>query len=108
MLVINRGNAEGTYEVTLTLAGSVVDSKTVTLATGATRTVTFQLAPDTAGTFAVEIDSLSKSLTVTAIPVLPEPGVNPLLIGGIIAVCAVITAVVVVLMLRRRRALNGF
>ena len=106
VLVINRGDVEGTHEVEVRLAGSVVDSKTVTLAAGATRTVTFQLEPDTAGTFDVEIDSLSKSLRVREILVPEEEGVNPLLIGGIIAVCAVITAVVVVFMIRRRR--EGF
>ena len=103
VLVINRGDAEGTYLVELTLGGAVVDSKTVTLAAGATRTATFQVTPEEAGTFAVAIDDLSKSLTVREIPVPEDPGVNALLIGGIIAVCAVITAVVVVLMIRRRR-----
>jgi hypothetical protein len=103
VLVMNLGDAEGTYDVTLMLGGEEVGIRTVTLATGATRTVTFQVVPDKAGTFDVEIDSLSKRLTVKEIPPPPEPGVNPLLIGGIIAVCAVVTAVVVVLMIRRRR-----
>jgi len=101
VLVTNTGELSGSYEVTLKVDNIVVDAKYVTLAGGASQTVTFVTAKDAAGTYTAAVDGLSGTFTVKAPTVPVKPGLNWWLIGGIIAV--VIIALVVWLVLRRRR-----
>lgn len=103
ILVINSGDAEGSHDVRLVIDGSTAQTKTVTLAANATRTVTFTLKPDTPGTHKVEIDDLSANLTVREALEDEEPaGINPLIVGAIIAGAALVGAVIVLFVMRRR------
>jgi len=71
--VENVGEKEGSTEVTLKVEGKKVDSEDVTVAAGATKTVTFTHSEAEAGTYDIEVDGLSGTLTVTAGPP-PPPG----------------------------------
>jgi hypothetical protein len=66
--VENVGDDEGSTEVTLKVDGDEVDSEDVTVAAGATRTVTFTHSESAAGTYAIKVDGESGTLTVTAGP----------------------------------------
>ena len=75
--VENVGEDEGSTEVTLKVDGDEVDSEEVTVAAGATRTVTFTHSESAAGTYAIKVDGQSGTLTVTAGPgptPTPTPG----------------------------------
>jgi hypothetical protein len=62
--VSNTGGSEGTYAAVLTVDGATVETKQVTLAAGASQTVTFSLAKDNPGTYEIGVDGLTSSLTV--------------------------------------------
>jgi len=62
--VKNIGGSEGTYTAILTVDGVQVETKEVTLAPGASETVTFSLVKNIPGTYQVGIGDLSSSLTV--------------------------------------------
>lgn len=62
--VRNTGGSEGVYTATLTVDGEKVETKEVTIAPSASKTVTFSLVKDTPGTYQVGIGGLSSSLTV--------------------------------------------
>jgi len=64
VLVINSGNLEDTYQVTLEIDNKVVKAQEVTLAGGASGTVTFKISEDVAGIYSVNIDGLSGSFVV--------------------------------------------
>ncbi len=66
--VKNVGDDEGDTEVTLKVAGSEVDSKSVTVAGGASKSVSFSHSEAAAGTYSITVDGLSGTLTVTAGP----------------------------------------
>ncbi len=67
--VTNTGDLSGSYTVSLKINNTVVDSKVVTLAGGASQTVIFTTTKDVGGTYNVSIDSLSGTFTVKgAIP----------------------------------------
>jgi tetratricopeptide (TPR) repeat protein len=95
--VTNTSIATGTHTVSLKLDGEVVDTKGVTLASGASETVSFTVTKDVAGTYSVEIDGSSDSFRVTS-----EAGTNWGLIGGIIGGVIVVAIIVAVVLLRRR------
>jgi len=69
MTVTNSGGASGDYNVDLTVDGIDRGSQTVTVAAGASATVTFEYTPEISGTLTVVLDSLagplSGPLTVT-------------------------------------------
>jgi len=98
-VVTNTSIARGTYTVSLKLDGEVVDTKGVTLASGASATVSFTVTKDVAGIYSVEIDGSSDSFMVAS-----EAGTNWALIGGIIGGVIVVATIVAVISLRRRRA----
>ena len=56
VLVINTGDLTGTYEVTLKIDNVTVASKDVTLAGGASQTVTFTTAKDAAGVYTIDVE----------------------------------------------------
>ncbi len=62
--VKNIGDSEGVYTAILTVDGAQVGMKDVTVAAGATETVTFSLVKDKAGTCKIAIGESSSSLTV--------------------------------------------
>ena len=74
VVVTNVGGLEGTYTVTLKIDNIVEATENVTLAGGATRTVTFPpVSKDFEGTYNVEVDSLIGSFTVVKPPAPPRP-----------------------------------
>ncbi len=64
ILVTNTGDIIGSYEASLKIDNAVVDTRTVTLAGGASQTVTFTIAEDTAGTHTVDVNGLAGTLIV--------------------------------------------
>jgi len=119
MLVTNTGNLTDSYGVSLKIDNVVAATEEVTLAGGASQTVTFTVAEDAAGTYTISIDGLAGSFVVKAVPAppptptpsppptpVPSPAepVNWWLIGGIIAAGTTIIGVVVWLAVIRRRA----
>lgn len=64
--VTNTGASEGTYTAVLIADGAEVERKDVTVAAGATETVTFSLVKDTPGTYQIAVGGLSSTLTVGA------------------------------------------
>ncbi|MCK5642284.1 MAG: PKD domain-containing protein, partial [Gammaproteobacteria bacterium] len=93
--VENIGEVAGTYTVVLEINGNVEDQKDVTLAVGATDTVTFMVTKDAEGTFNVDVDGRSGSFSVK------QPFNWTLIIGGV-AVIAIIAAVVILLLKKRK------
>jgi hypothetical protein len=65
-LATNSGTAAGTYEVTLKINGSVQSTKTVTIAAGASVTVSFTTQKNVAGVYMVDVNGLTGSFTVSA------------------------------------------
>jgi PGF-pre-PGF domain-containing protein len=100
VLVTNTGDLSGSYEVILKIDGVAVATKAVTLAGGASETITFTTAQDIAGTYSVTVDGLSGTFGVKA--VVPPKPINWQLIAIIAGVTA---AIVVPLVIRRRRRL---
>ena len=81
------------------------ETREVTVAAGASETVTFTTSEDKAGTYAVDVNGLTGSFTVkeAAVPPLPPPSpVNWPLISGIIA--GVVVVGLLIFFLVRRRA----
>jgi len=109
--VTNIGEERGVYSVTLKINGVIEQTREVTLAGGASETVTFTTAKNIAGTYTVDVDGLIGSFTVREAPPPPPPvevppvkaPVNWPLIGGIIA-GVVIVGLVIFFVVRRRRA----
>jgi predicted secreted hydrolase len=64
--VENVGDVVGTKTLTLKVDGVEVETKDVVVEGGKTETVSFTLVPDAEGTYSIEIDGLSGSLTVKA------------------------------------------
>lgn len=69
--VENTGGSEGTYAAALTVDGVTIETKEVVVAAGASKTATFSLVEDDAGTYEIGVGGLSSSLVVTE----PIPGV---------------------------------
>jgi len=65
-----------TYAVILWLNGTVETGQDITLAPGETSTVSFTVAPDSAGDYEVRVDRLFSSVSVTR-PALPTPTPAP-------------------------------
>jgi len=72
--VTNTGAVEGTCLLTLTIDGTVDESREVTLAGGESKTLTFTASRTEAGTYCVEVNRLSSSFEVLA-PEAPSPQV---------------------------------
>lgn len=66
--VENTGDDEGSEEITLKVDGDEVDTKEVTVAAGASKSVTFSYTSTAEGTYDIEVDGLSGTLIVTAAP----------------------------------------
>lgn len=70
-LIANTGDLSGSYEVTLRIDGTVVETKEVTIAGGAEDTIAFIITKDTAGTYTVNVNGLSGTFEVTEPPPAP-------------------------------------
>ena len=64
VLVTNTGNLEGACQVTLEIDNKMVETQEVTLAGGASDTVTFKISEDVASIYSVNINGLSGSFIV--------------------------------------------
>jgi len=99
--VRNTGGESGTYEVTLKVNNQVVDTETGTLGPDESTTVSFTYTPTSEGTYSIDVNGLTGSLTASkeegagAAPEIPW-----LIIVG--AVVAVAVLAIVVLLLRRK------
>ena len=65
-LVTNTGRAGGVYYATLSVDGEKIGTKDINLDPGSTRTVTFSLSKDKAGSYEIGIGKRSATLTVTS------------------------------------------
>jgi subtilase family serine protease len=114
LLVTNTGDLTGSYKVVPKIDNVVVNTKDVTLAGGASRTVAFTIAQDTEGSYTVSIDGKVGQFTVI-VPPLPiptptptealpvQPATNWWLIGGIIAGCIFVVGLLVCFFVWRKR-----
>ncbi len=96
-LLTNTGDEEGSHSITLAINGTIEETREVTLAGGASETVIFTTVPDAAGTYIINVGSLSESLTVreTEAATDAETPAKPAwwLNGGILATIGVSIAV---------------
>ena len=71
----NYGGSEGTISVTLAVDGTDTETKDVTVAGGASSSVTFAVTKDTAGTYVISAGPLTSILTVLeeTVPITPPP-----------------------------------
>ena len=72
VLVGNTGALTGSYEVTLKVNFSVVETKSITLAGGASQKVIFTTTEDRTGDYLVDVNGLRGTFTVAEEGVLPE------------------------------------
>ena len=109
--VANSGDLAGTYKVVLKIDDVAVETKEVTLAGGASEKVTFTTVKDSPGTYRVNVDNLSISVTVkeAALPVSPpaspppqppDASINWPILGGIIA-GVILVGLLIFLIVRR-------
>lgn len=78
--VTNVGGALGSYEVIL--GGDFMARKTVNLNPGQSAEVSFQVIPDTLGSYQVEVDGLTGSFTCVEAPV--PPGVADIRLSNLV------------------------
>lgn len=70
--VANTGGTEGTYNVILLVNGAEESNENVSLAPGASRTVTFNLTRDITGVYEIEVAGLIGELTVADLDEINE------------------------------------
>jgi hypothetical protein len=104
--VTNVGEEEGTHTVDLKVDGLVVDSETVTLAGGASATVSFSVTKTTVGSYTVKVGDLTGSFTVTAPPTV-SIWLSPGYIAGILIIISAAIASVYALYRRGRLPLHN-
>ena len=117
IMVSNTGEEEGSYTITLKINGVAEETKEITLAGGASETVTFTTARDKAGIYSVDVDGLTDSFTVkeeeeaapaTAPPPTAPPEAKPEMnwpvLGGIIGGVIVVGLLIFFLIRRKMKA----
>jgi hypothetical protein len=72
-MVDNTGGKEGDYTVSLKINGSEEDTKQISLAPGDSQTVTFTFTRQEAGSYTIDVNGLTSSLTIRQ----PKPSVKP-------------------------------
>jgi hypothetical protein len=113
VLVTNTGEQEASYTVTLKINETVEETREITLA-GGSEMVTFTTAKDEAGTYSVDVNSLTGSFIVKEAPPVveeepqsqppaPPTGVKWTILGPILAVI-IFLAIFLPIRVRRRRA----
>ena len=94
-LVTNTGDLSGTYDASLKLNNVVAETKSITLASGASQTVSFTTSKKLVGNYTVNIGNASGTFLVKT-PGLPEPKktnwlpIILIVVGGIILIGLVI------------------
>lgn len=68
--VTNTGDLQDTYTVTLKIDGAVESTRNVTLAGGASQTVSFTVTKDIPRTYAIEVDGIKRDVTFLGPPVI--------------------------------------
>jgi len=63
--VLNEGDKQGTYTVTLNINGATEDTKNITLSGGATGTLSFTITKNVAQTYNVSVDGLNGTFSVS-------------------------------------------
>jgi len=108
--ISNTGGKSGSYTVVLKIDGVKEAEKTVTVAAGKSKDVSFSVTREETGSYTVAVDGLSGSFTVVAPPEgeeeeeeVTKPGINWPLIGGIIG-GVIVVGLGVFFFIRRRRA----
>jgi hypothetical protein len=108
-VVENTGGERGTCEVTLKINGEVEETKEVALDPGASERVSFTTSMDVAGSYSVDVNELTGSFEVKALPELPseeapeaKSSINWPMIGGIIAAGIVVAGLLIFFLVRRR------
>lgn len=91
--VANTGDIEGSYTVVLMINGVTEAEESVTIAAGASQSVSFSVTKEDAGSYSVTIDDLSGTFVVTEVTPPPTP-INWWLIGGIIAAVIIIGLII--------------
>jgi hypothetical protein len=102
--VANTGGLEGSYTVVLKINGVKEAEQSVTIAASASKTVTFIVAKEEAGSYSVTADGMSGSFVVVT-PVIALPPAPPNywpLIGGLIAAAVIVGLLIYFLVVRRR------
>ncbi len=104
-VVTNTGGLSGSYDVTLKIDNVDVETKTITLASGASQTVIFTTAKDIAGVYTVNVNGLSNTFTVQVVEeeVPAKPAGIPWWVWVIVGVVVVIAGWLVYLLWWRRR-----
>ncbi len=97
--VANIGGREGSCTVSLLINNALEETKKVTLAPKAVKTVVFTVIREEPGSYSVAVDGLSGSFTVAVAP--PTKPINWHLIGGVIA--AVVAGLLIYFLAFRRR-----
>ncbi len=79
VLLINTGETDGNYTVTLKINGVTEETKQVDLMEGTQREITFTMSRDKAGTYLVDVNGLIGSFTVNEIAISPSqpPSIEP-------------------------------
>jgi outer membrane biosynthesis protein TonB len=128
--ISNTGEIAGNFYVALSINSVPIATKEITLAGGASQTITFTASGDTAGTYSVDVNGKTGQFTVKAAPIptppeptptppepAPEPAPEPTpapelpttnwwLVGGIIAGVAIILGLLLWAFLRRESRIS--
>ena len=99
--VKNTGGKTGLHSVTLKVDNHVVDTKRITLKSGQSATVGFTYTPTSEGTYSIDVNGLTGSLTVSKEEVQAPAEIPWLIIIGVLVV--LVAAVLVLLLWRRKR-----
>ncbi len=99
--VTNTSGLEGTYTVTLKIDGAAVENKDVTVAGGATESVSFTVSKNTTGTYQVAVDSQTGSFTVSEAAAEPTGVSEPPILW--VAVVVVVAAIGALLFVKKRK-----
>ncbi|MGQ9596142.1 MAG: CARDB domain-containing protein [Thermoproteota archaeon] len=101
--VKNTGGESGSYEVILKVNNQVAETKTGTLGSGQSVTVSFSYTPASEGTYSIDVNGLTGSLTVSKEETI-EQGVPWFIIIGAVVAIAAIAMVILFLFLRKKPA----
>ncbi|MFH1775171.1 MAG: CARDB domain-containing protein, partial [Chloroflexota bacterium] len=114
-VITNSGASGGQYEATLNIDEKVEATRTVEVAAGASKQITFTVSRAVAGSYTVNIDRLSDTFAVKAKPPLiplsppaepapaePSTAINWPVLGGVIGAVAVALGLFISSQIRRR------
>jgi len=91
--VKNTGGESGSYEVILKIDNLLTDAKTVTLNPGQSTTVSFTYTPEKEGTYSIDVNGLTGSLTVSSEETPTATSEIPWLLVGVTIIATIVLAV---------------